>query len=75
MYEIFDFDPSIEKCINFLQKLQPIVNADLCEDVSGGLQHGLKQKWEATTRYAILIADYPGHGSQYHNTQENDYQD
>jgi hypothetical protein len=37
MYEIFDFDPSIEKCINFLQKLQPIGNADLCEDVSGGL--------------------------------------
>ena len=67
MYSIFDFSTSIEQCLNFLGRVEAIYNHDLCEDAAGGLQKGLEQKWESKNRFAVFIADYPGHGLKYHN--------
>jgi len=27
----------------------------------------LKDQWQSKNRFAVLIADYPGHGTQYSN--------
>ena len=35
---------------------------DWPEDVAGGLYKGLTQLWIAESKYAILLADAPGHG-------------
>lgn len=67
MYSIFEFSTDIEKCLIFLGKLEAILNIDVCEDVAGGLQHGLQQNWSSKNRFAFFIADYPGHGTKYHN--------
>lgn len=37
MYSIFNFSTNIDKCLTFLHGLKAIVNADLSEDVAGGL--------------------------------------
>ena len=36
------------------------------EDMGGGLQSALNYDWKSNTRFAILIADAPCHGQQYH---------
>ena len=43
-----------------------------CEDMGGGLQSALKYKWTSNTRFAILIADAPCHGEQYHGVKKFD---
>ena len=40
-------------------KLQPLEEEDDAEDVSGGLNAGLKKNWRSNARYDILIADPP----------------
>ena len=41
-----------------------------------GFKAGLGMSWRSNARYAILIADAPGHGKQYHeNDVEDDYPD
>ena len=37
-----------------------------CEDMAGGLNYALKYKWKSRSRFALLIADAPCHGIQYH---------
>lgn len=36
------------------------------EDLLGGLNLALKQKWENPIRYAVILCDYPCHGKIYH---------
>ena len=43
-----------------------------CEDMGGGLQSALNYKWSSNTRFAILIADAPCHGEQYHGVKKFD---
>ena len=43
-----------------------------CEDMGGGLQYALNYKWTSNTRFAILIADAPCHGEQYHGVKKFD---
>lgn len=64
-FNVFKFSSDMSACASFLSKLQPLSNEDLCEDVAGGLKMGLQQEWKSTLKYAILIADYPNHGSKY----------
>ena len=45
-----------------------------CEDRGGGLQYALNYKWASNTRFAILIADAPCHGEQYHVVKKFDSQ-
>ena len=38
----------------------------------GGLQYALEYKWKGKSRFAILIADAPCHGVQYHGYPNED---
>lgn len=40
---------------------------DDADDVAGGLNDGYYMSWRSNARYAILLADAPGHGILYHN--------
>ena len=61
----------------FLKKLDEIKalgGGDDAEDVEGGLNAGYNMSWRSNARYAILIADAPGHGKKYHDKEvEDDY--
>jgi hypothetical protein len=48
-------------------------NADLPEDVVGGMNKGLQQNWTSKTRYAILLADYPTHGKKFYSGSDDRY--
>jgi len=37
-----------------------------CEDMAGGLTRALEYDWKSKSKFAILIADAPCHGIQYH---------
>ena len=43
-----------------------------CEDMGGGLQNALNYDWKSNTRFAILLADAPCHGEQYHEIKKFD---
>ena len=51
----------------FLEALTLQYGFDVAEDIAGGFQKALEQQWESKTRYAILIADSPAHGTKYHD--------
>ena len=55
-----------------LNEITAIGGGDDAEDVAGGLNAGLKMNWRSNARYAILIADAPGHGNQYHDNEVQD---
>lgn len=67
-FTILPFTEKIDTFNTFISKLEAMgcEDNDYPEDVAGGLQHGLEQDWQAKTRYAVLIADAPCHGSIYH---------
>ena len=71
-YYTIDFETDMEVFKTKLDKIKAIGGGDDAEDVAGGLYAGLNLSWRSNARYAILIADAPGHGDQYH---ENDVQD
>ena len=43
-----------------------------CEDMGAGLQNTLNYEWKGNTRFAILLADAPCHGEQYHGIKKFD---
>jgi hypothetical protein len=43
------------------------------EDIAGAFEKALEQDWKSQCKYAILIADAPCHGKQYHNCHGDDY--
>ena len=60
-YYTIDFETKMD---TFKKKLDEIIKA------------GLGMSWRSNARYAILIADAPGHGKKYHeNDVEDDYPD
>ena len=75
-YYTIDFELNADV---FKKKLDEIVakgGGDDAEDVAGGLYAGLNLSWRSNARYAIFIADAPGHGSKYHEKDvEDDYPD
>ena len=71
-YYTIDFETDLDLFKSKLNEIKAIGGGDDAEDVAGGLDAGLKMNWRSNARYAILIADAPGHGNQYH---ESDVQD
>ena len=73
-YYTIDFETDMD---TFKKKLEGIVakgGGDDAEDVAGGIFAGLNMSWRSNARYAVLIADAPGHGKQYHEDDvEDDY--
>jgi len=71
-YYTIDFETNMDK---FKKKLDEIIakgGGDDAEDVAGGFKAGLGMSWRSNARYAILIADAPGHGKQYHEKDVED---
>jgi len=70
-YEI-DFETDVEKIKKKLDKMEAKGGEDDAEDVAGGFNKGLNLSWKSNARVAILIADAPGHGKQYHEDNVDD---
>ena len=66
-YDNIEFTENLEEFNNFLSKLDCSGGGDEPEDVVGALQQGLNMKWESNAKYAVLVADAPCHGKNYHN--------
>ena len=75
-YYTIDFETDLDLFKSKLNEITAIGGGDDAEDVAGGLNAGLKMNWRSNARYAILIADAPGHGNQYHDNEvQDDYGD
>ena len=66
-YDNIEFTENLEEFNNFLSKLDCSGGGDEPEDVVGALQQGLNMIWESNAKYAVLVADAPCHGKNYHN--------
>ena len=55
----------VEKVREFIKSAVTAGGGD-CEDMVGGLYSALSYKWNGRSRFALLIADVPCHGVQYH---------
>ena len=55
----------VEKVREFIKSAVTAGGGD-CEDMVGGLNSALNYKWNGRSRFALLIADVPCHGIQYH---------
>jgi len=71
-YYTIDFETDLDLFKSKLNEITAIGGGDDAEDVAGGLNDGLKMNWRSNARYAILIADAPGHGNQYHDNEVQD---
>ena len=66
-YIIFpDFTNKVEDVKNFISETRVEGGDDECEDMVGGLKRALNYTWKSYSRFAMLIADAPCHGVQYH---------
>ena len=73
-YYTIDFETNMNVFKKKLDEITAKGGGDDAEDVAGGLHAGLNMSWRSNARYAILIADAPGHGSKYHEKDvEDDY--
>ena len=71
-YYTIDFETDLDLFKSKLDGIKAIGGGDDAEDVAGGLNSGLNMNWRSNARYAILIADAPAHGNQYHNQDVQD---
>ena len=73
-YYTVDFETDMDVFKKQLENIVAKGGGDDAEDVAGGLFAGYNMSWRSNARYAILIADAPGHGSKYHDKEvEDDY--
>ena len=74
-YYTIDFETDLDLFKSKLDEITAIGGGDDAEDVAGGMNAGLNMNWRSNARYAILIADAPGHGKQYHTEEvQDDYE-
>lgn len=71
-YYQIDFETDLNIFKKKLDEITCIGGGDDAEDVAGGLNAGLNMSWRSNARYAILIADAPGHGQKYHDEEVQD---
>ena len=71
-YINIDFTEDYEFIKNEIKDVFADGGDDDAEDVSGGFTMALKLDWTSEVRYAILIADSPCHGANYHNKEISD---
>ena len=73
-YYTVDFETDMDVFKKQLENIVAKGGGDDAEDVAGGLYAGYNMSWRSNARYAILIADAPGHGKKYHTKDvEDDY--
>ena len=57
---------------NIIKDIQTISNNDYPEDVAWGIEKATEKNWKSNARFAILMADYPCHGTKYHSSNLSD---
>jgi hypothetical protein len=71
--EVLPFTNDIAKCQRFIAQLEAMGGGDGPEDLAGGFENALKQQWKSKSKYAILLADAPCHGTKYHDDSYDNY--
>ena len=66
-YDNQQFTDNISEFNNFLSKLDCSGGGDEPEDIVGALGQALQMNWESNAKYAVLVADAPCHGQNYHS--------
>ena len=64
-YKFPELSTDVEYFKNSLESVKVGGGGD-CEDMAGGLVRALEYDWKSNSKFAILIADAPCHGIQYH---------
>ena len=64
-YKFPELSTDVEYFKNSLESVKVGGGGD-CEDMVGGLVRALEYDWKSNSKFAILIADAPCHGIQYH---------
>lgn len=67
--------PELTRDIELVKNLLSLAEVgggnDICEDMAGGLYYALQYKWKSRSKFAMLIADAPCHGVQYHGLNDD----
>lgn len=73
-FEVFDFTSDVNRFQGHLASLRAFGGEDPPEDIAGAVQVTNNQlTWCQPTRIALLIADYPCHGKEFHDDLHDDY--
>ena len=67
-YLTVQFNNNSKEVRDYISKVEVGGGGD-CEDMPGGLNIALNFKWNGKSRFAVLIADVPCHGKQYHGLE------
>ena len=66
-YDNQEFTENLNEFNIFLSKLDCSGGADEPEDIVGAMRQALNMDWMSNAKYAVLVADAPCHGKEYHN--------
>jgi hypothetical protein len=66
-FEVLDFTSSIQQFEKFVSKLVADGGRDPPEDIAGAVKKANALSWAQASRVVFLIADYPCHGTKYHD--------
>lgn len=71
---LLPFTTNIDKFKSFVSGVEAVGhgNADICEDVFGGLEEVTKLDWQYTTKVMFHICDAPCHGLRFHDEKLDD---
>ena len=70
-FSVLDFTEDIRDFKKFLNKVQADGGDDEAEDLCGGFEKAIEQSWsENSTKVAMIVADAPCHGREYHNNRD-----
>jgi hypothetical protein len=74
-FSVLDFTEDIRGFKNFVNEVRADGGSDEAEDICGGFEKAIKQSWsENSTKVAVIVADAPCHGREYHNDEDtHDY--
>ena len=67
-YLTVQLNKNTQEVRDYISKVEVGGGSD-CEDMPGGLNIALNFDWSGKSRFAILIADVPCHGKQYHELE------
>ena len=72
-YINIDFTTNIDDITEKIKTLNSHGGGDVAEDIYGAFDLALKKDWQGISRFAILAADAPCHGFEFHGKNENNY--
>ena len=67
-----DFTSNYEELKNSIENIEVSGGGDDAEDIAFAMELALKKSWNNSARFAILFADDPCHGSEFHDEKISD---